>query len=316
MHFKGLIGDFFQRYVPLNQYDKKGIILLKTPDPMTLNMVKNRFQKACELKILMGPEVELDWLRNEIEGLFLLEEKKNYFIHLAKDLKSDVVDYLCDVKIEDRFLFLSYEKEDPSFKKILNSSEQHIHSIILEEPPFWQYDKVIHFLSDFFNVTLTSSAKDLMLQFLENNFLSFYHAFEMISLNHEGESSVGEDQLIKWLTPDKMDYFHLADLYLQRKYGEFFQKILVFKGDFEKARGLFFFMQTHLIKVLDPRYTHKKKKLSRYDQNILRVSHTWKKESLFYSLEKFNNWEMKAKKKDPSLWVDLKEIYLNISITT
>ena len=315
MHLNGLLGDFYNAQSSFKEL--KGLVVLKTPDPMSLFVVKNILLQISNTptKIVFGGEIQSDWITSEFIELSLFSEQNHYFVHSAEDLKSPILGEILDLDLIDRLLILSFGGDHTHLKKILKSSKEHIQSITIDEPSFWQFERVVDFLCDYFHVQLSSEAREWMLQMLENNLPHFYHAFEVLLINYPELSVFQKSHLEELLSPDRIDHFMMADLYLNKKFKEFFQKILFFEGDFDRARGLFSFMQSHLIKVLDPNYSQKKKKLSRYDQTIQKFSRLWKEENLLYSLDKFNLWEMMAKRKEDSLWTSLKSVELGLMNT-
>ena len=71
-------------------------------------------------------------------------------------------------------------------------------------------------------------------------------------------------------------------------------------------------MQRHVHKVMDPSYQGQKKKLSKYDQSILRASKKFSPLALERSLLYFKEMEFSLKTKDPLIESKIKRDFLRI----
>ncbi len=112
------------------------------------------------------------------------------------------------------------------------------------------------------------------------------------------------------LEVERLDQFALASLFCRRKRLEFYHKVIQLQGDFDKMRSLFNFMQSHLIKVMDPSYLNQKPRPSSYDKDIQSTSKLWKPNELLAAIEEFNHWEILSKSKKSLLWTELNQAYL------
>jgi hypothetical protein len=132
----------------------------------------------------------------------------------------------------------------------------------------------------------------------------------LIKLNYPEAQQIGLNEIKSLLTFEKLDQFNLASLLARKKNKDFYLKLMLLENDFEKMRGLFMFMQSHLIKMVDTSYLKQKTRLNQYDKDLQSTSKNWKTDELVKEIEKFNRWELLCKKKSTGLWNEIKQSYL------
>lgn len=311
MHSKWQLWDFFNSVKRDYLLEKTGVIALSTFDPICLKLVKDYLMRGAGERTIhykMAQEVTRDWIEEEFQSLSLFGAMESFFIHQAQDLKAEQLEALASLELSDRFVILSFESENAAWKKLLKEGK--IDFLQIEAPKFWEPHKLLDFVNTYLRLPLTFDAKAWMLDSLENNLSSFYHASCLLKLNFPDAKEVNLTQVKSLLETERLDQFVLASLFARKKYAEFFSKLLHFETDFERMRGLFNFLQSHLIKIMDPSYLENKPRLSGYDKDIQSASKLWKTEELKKEVELFNRWELMSKRKDSLLWHELKASYL------
>lgn len=312
MHSKWQIWDFFAN--PANKEvlgSFEGILALNTFDPICLKLVKDYLIRGMGERVLhykMASEVTKSWLDEEFNTLSLFGNSESFFIHQAHDLNAEMIENVTSLDVTGRFLLLSFENEQSSWKKIVKEGK--ISTLVIEPPRFWELNKLLDFVCQYLRLPLSYEAKSWMLDALENNLPTFYNSCCLIKLNHPDAREVGVNDVKELLTLEKLDQFQLASLVARKKHKEFYQKLVQLEGDFEKMRGFFMFMQSHLVKMADPSYLSQKARLNNYDKELQSTSKIWKASELFQEIEKFNRWELLCKKKDNYLWHEIKEAHL------
>ncbi len=312
MHSNWQICDFFSSYKKDFLIEYEGILALNTFDPLCLKMVKDFLMRGAGERIVhykMGDEVTAGWVEEEFQALSLFGNTESFFIHEAQDLKSDLAEKIFALDLTGRCLILSFESENASWKKLLKNIK--ITSITIDEPRFRDFHKLLDFVCAYLRLPLSYEAKLWMLDSIENDLPSFYNSCCLLKLNFPDAREVSIADVKGLLTLEKLDQFALATLLGRKKGQQFFEKIIQLDADFERMRGLFTFMQGHLIKMLDPSYLTKKSYTTQYDKEIQSVSKLWKKEELEREVERFNRWELMCKKKDFLLWHELREASLH-----
>jgi hypothetical protein len=308
---KWQIWDFFGAVKKDLLETHEGVVALSTFDPVCLKLAKDYLLRGVSSRNVlykMAPEVTKSWIEEEFQTLSLFGTQDSFFIHQAQDLPADILELLTSLDISGRFVLLSFESEGTTWKKL--QKEGKITSLQVEPPKFWEPNKLLDFVCNYLKLPLSYEAKGWILDSLENNLGTFYNSLSLIKLNHPESKEVGLKEVQELLLVEKLDQFALASLFCRKKRLEFFQKVIQLQGDFDKMRSLFMFMQSHLIKVMDPSYLSQKPRLTSYDKDIQSTSRLWKDHEILDALSEFNRWEILSKKKESFLWVELKDAYL------
>lgn len=311
MHSKWQIWDFFSSFNRDSFRSQEGVLALNTFDPVCLKLVKDFLFRNLDDKIIhhkMASEVTRNWLEEEFQTLTLFGNSESFFIHQAQDLNAEMMGIISQLEVSGRFLLLSFENEQALWKKLVK--ENKIPTLTVESPRFWEFNKLLDFVCSYLRLPLSFEAKTWILEAMENNLANFYNSCCLIKINHPEAREISLKEVRELLTTEKLDQFQLASLIARKKNKEFYEKITELEGDFEKMRGFFMFMQSHLIKMADTSYLGQKPRLTQYDKDLQNTSKLWKKTELIQEIEKFNRWELLCKKKDSLLWHELKEAQL------
>ena len=311
MHSKWQIWDFFSSYSRDTLKSYEGILALNTFDPICLKLVKDYLTRGMTEQVLhykMASEVTKAWIEEEFQTLSLFGNTESFFIHQAHDLPADILEIFSKLEVSGRFILLSFENELTPWKKLVKEGK--IATLVIESPRFWELNKLLDFVCAHLRLPLSYDSKTWILDALDNNLGSFYNACCLIKLNHPETKEVNLSDVKELLTLEKLDQFQMASLVARKKHKEFYEKLVVLQGDFEKMRGFFNFMQSHLIKMADTSYLSKKPRLTQYDKDLQSSSKLWKTPDLVGEIEKFNRWELLCKRKDSHLWHEIKEAHL------
>lgn len=308
---KWQIWDFFTNVKRDFLENHEGLLALSTFDPVALKMAKDYLLRGANGKTVlykMAPEVTKNWIEEEFQTLSLFGTLDCFFIHQAQDLHADLIEILLNLDITGRFVILSFESEATGWKKI--QKEGKVTSLQLEPPKFWEPNRLLDFVCNYLKLPLSYESKGWILDSLENNLGTFYNAMALLKINHPDTKEISLKEVQELLLVERLDQFALASLFCRRKRLEFFHKVIQLQGDFEKMRSLFNFMQSHLIKVMDPSYLNQKPRPSSYDKDIQSTAKLWKSQELLAAAQEFNHWEVLSKKKDTHLWTELKQASL------
>lgn len=311
MHSKWQIWDFFSSFKRDYLKTFEGTLAINSFDPICLKMVKDFLTRGADDRIIhykMAAEVTKGWIEEEFQTLSLFGNTECFFIHQAQDLNAEMLELISKQEITGRFLILSFENEQATWKKLVKDGK--IPTLVIEPPRFWELNKLLDFTCAHLRLPLSYEAKTWILDALENNLGTFYNACCLIKLNHPEAREVGINEVKELLTLEKLDQFQLASLLARKKQKEFFEKLVALEGDFDKMRGFFNFMQGHLIKMADTSYLSQKPRLTQYDKDLQSTAKLWKTPDLMNEIQKFNRWELLCKKKDPYLWHEIKEAHL------
>jgi len=304
---KWQIWDFFSSNYRETFRTSQGIIALKTFDPISLKLVKDSlFRDFTKKEIFhkVGSEVTKSWIEEEFLTLSLFGNLDNFFIHQSNDISSEAWDLLSRVEITNRVLVLSFENETGIWKKLVKEGK--VPCLIIEDPRFWEYNKLLDFVCHYLKLPLSYESKGWILDSLENNLGSFYDACYLLKINFPEASEIKLSQVKELLVLEKLDQFQLASLFSRKKHQDFYNKLVGLEGDFEKMRLFFMFMQTHLIKLMDTSYLSQKTRLTQYDKEVQSTAKLWATSDLSMYLDLFNHWEILSKKKSSNLWTEIK----------
>lgn len=315
MHSKWQIWDFFSSFQRNHLASFNGVLALNTFDPICMKMTKDFLVKGSEGRIIhhkLASEVNLNWIQEEFQTLSLFGGADCFFIHLAQDLKAEMLDQLAKLDLNDRFVILCYEAEGVGWKKLVKDGA--IGTLIIESPRFWEINKLLDFVANYLRLPLSYDAKAWILDALENNLSVFYNTCTVLKLNFPDAKEVSVAEVKSLFTLDKLDQFVMASMFTRKKFADFYDRLIQLEGDFDKMRGFFNFMQGHLIKLADTSYLSQKPRLTQYDKDLQSTSKLWKSEEIMREIERFNQWEIQSKKKDNFLWNELRQTHLRVLV--
>lgn len=308
---KWQIWDFFSSFKNDYLKDHQGILALNTFDSLCLKFVKDFLVRGAGEKVIhykVASEVTKDWLEEEFQTLSLFGNTESFFIHQAQDLNAELQEMISNLSVDGRSLILSFETESVTWKKLVKEAK--IEALVIESPRFWETNKLLDFVCQLLRLPLSYESKSWLLESIENDLGSFYNACCVLKLNYPEAKSIELTQVKELLTLEKLDQFAMASAFARKKHTQFFEKIIQLEGDFEKFRGLFNFLQSHLVKMADTSYLAKKPRLTQYDKDLQGTAKLWKPQELAQEIERFNRWEIMCKRKDSHLWHEMKVFYL------
>jgi hypothetical protein len=311
MHSRFQIWDFLNSFKVGTLRNFEGVLAINSFDHVCLKIIKDHMLQNLDGQIIlykMAGDVKKEWIEEEFKTLSLFPETESFFIHQANELHADLLDSFSSIHPGQRFVILSFENDQSSWKKVIKEGK--IKTITIEAPKFWEMNKLLDFCCNYFKLILHNDTKTWMLEFLENNLPAFYNACFLIKINHPESHEIGISEVKKLLSSEKVDQFAMASLFSKKKKKDFYFKIISVEKDFEKMRNIFLFLQSHLIKLLDPSYLTLKSKLTNYDKEIQATSKLWSQEELTLEISHLNKLEILSKKKDPLLWQELKINYI------
>jgi hypothetical protein len=307
MHSKWQIWDFFYSFDKTFLSKFQGVLLLNTFDVTSLKLVKDFLFKTKaerEIKHKVASEISKNWLDDEFNSMSLFVNEDCFFIHQAQELSSDIIEFISSLRLENRFIILSFENQGPHWKKIIKDPNFKI--LELEGPKHWENSKLLDFVASYFRLPLSFEAKSWIIDYTDNSLSSFYHSASVLKINYPTSNDIGILQVKELILSDKLDQFALASIFCKKRFVDFYHRLLLQAGDFDKMRDLFRFMQSHLIKLSDLSYLSEKTRLTSYDKDLQSCEKLWKKQELSDEISAFSRWEIMCKQKNNLLWHELK----------
>ncbi len=296
MHIKKKIWEINEADLPAVS---TGLICLKSSSPVLGKICKDLVFKRGKVSFQtkVAQEVTRDWVISELKTPNLFGNNDSYFIHFADQLNKDVIEELKDsteILTDNRVILLNFEAHSSLLKKY--QKQESVMIVEVESPAFWEFDSLFHYFLRYFSIKLNHSTVDKILAYLPEDIEEYYNFAHQISVL-KGD----EIQVLQVLENKKNIQFDLARNLSLKKFQLFYQMILDREYTYDQYRSLFSFLQGHLLKIADPSYTEKKKRLNQYDKNILQWSKAWSRIEIRNVLVKLAEFEIQAKSKDSFL---------------
>lgn len=311
--------DFFKNNPDVLDMRKPGIYALEVFDPFLERMITFTLKSKCsKLNYLSGQELTPDWLSQQFQELDLFsfaEESKqnpNFWFVLNSDeiprlTRQKIIDN--EIDTDENFLILSFTKKSTLFEEL--SKLDHVQSLKMEEPRFWETSKYLGFLETRMGMDIDSGVHQYILDAVENDTQSFVEALSKLRRFSTSWKSNQMGEVKKLIFKSRLDQFQLATIFSKKRKLEFYKSLIQTETDFDSFRSLFAFMQGHLIKLMDTSYIAKKKRPSKYDKEIDTLSKVWDSDELQEELKNFAALEILAKQKSPELHFQLRNNYFH-----
>lgn len=289
-----------------------GLNLFYCFDPIISSIIKESFDRTLfeneSLVTLQGKEVSSVWIDDNFKSLGLFGNADSFCVTKADEISKEVKETLLDedLILDNRFLILFFDKNDDLFKKL--SKKENVNAIKIEAPAFWEYDKLLDFFANYKQVRLSFETKQKILEYVDPSCINFFNLMSKLAVNFE-DKEISLKMLDEVLDKNKLDHFEMASLFGFKKMNQFYSKLIELDPDYNSLRSLFYFLQTHMVKVADPSFISKKSKASKYDNQILSQSRVWKDKELILVLDFLKSLESRAKVKNPFVKTDIKSAY-------
>ena len=310
---KWKLWDFFKANARSVSPERKGIYAVRCFDPIVMKLFKDQIPKNYfedeKLNIMMGKELSVAWLEENLQTLGLFGNSQSYLVHFAQDIPKDAQELILsgELLVDERYLILSFSEQCDFFKALCDKDE--VSGIEIQEPMFWETREFLEFFSSLTGVYLDYRASQKLQESLEATCSNYLNVLEQLKINF-GTEAITVEKLDEVLTKEKLDQFLLAEMFGSKKFTNFYKNLLDVETDNISLLRFFAFMQKHMGKICDPSYLDAKKKLSKYDRQILSCSKIWKQTEALRSIEYFKELEVDAKLSAPLLRQKIRRAYL------
>lgn len=313
MHSKWKIWDYLKNFPDGFDSSKTGIFAFSCNDTLISSLIKSSFPKNYfhenKLYSMAAKEISVQWFEDNFQTLGLFGNQESYIFNNANQLSAQLKNQiqLDNLILDGRYLFLFFDKSDELFKVL--TKIDHINTIDIQAPAFWENDKLLEFLANYLKVRLSFEAKTQILNSVENSSLQFYNILTRLSVNYQS-NVVNVQMLEELLEKNRLDNFELAKLFGFKKMKEFYRILIDVDPDYDSLRSLFYFLQTHMLKIADPSYVKEKKRPTKYDNQIVSQSKIWQANELEQVISYLKSIEVQAKLKNQYVKEQLKSGYL------
>ena len=308
MHSKYKIWDFIKQNKNTITSSSDGLVCIYSYEPLFNHMlIENIYKKFDreDFKALRAKELSPTWVEDNLNSLSLFGNTESYIINQAEDLSEELKESLFEPSLDlsNRSVILIFNKSDKFFQKISKNKEIKTYSIT--EHPFWEADKLLEFVLSRFSLRLTYEAKEYVLEVVNNSYIDFLNLASKLELSFN-DSEISKDMLDELIVKNRVDNFEFARLFGYKNSKAFYKKIIDTSLSFDEMRALFYFLQTHMLKIASTDHIYKKTKQTKYDKQILEQSKIWKSHELELSITLLKKLEFMAKLKNPLILNDLK----------
>jgi DNA polymerase III delta subunit len=302
---KWLPWDFVKVNPEVIDVAKPGIYALSCSDPYIERMIMKRIPRDKlhngHFSVLAPNDFTVSWIEDNLQTLSLFGDNSSYLVLMAEKLEAATRDYLSAGKlsVDSRFLFLLFSEEAKFFNELEKANVATC--LRVDTPRFWEGQKFVQFLADEMGLRLSYDVINSILEVTEAVGDKLVAALKLLAMEEGGRGLADARFARELLVPNKLDQFELASLYGRKERAKFFEILQNLAPDNDVLRGLFAFMQGHLLKVLDPSYIKKKPRPTKYDKEIEAQSRLWNGTELQEEIGFFARLEIEAKKRSPEL---------------
>lgn len=313
MHSDWKFWEFFKSEINVFSTDKN-VLCFSLSHPIFEKFVAEDLKKRfAALSIVENSKVNKDWIEQNLISLGLFDfqnERGGQLVYGAEQFDADLKSMLLErgQDIQKHCLILFFNRKDDFFKQL--SKREWVTAITVQEPKFWEFDKVLKVLADRMKLRLDYGAEQFIVDNVENSIGQFYDSLERIRQMYGDERVLKSDDVAKIIEKTRLDVFAVARTYSKKQFLKFYDELLLKYKDFKQLEEIFRFLISHLIKMADPSYVEKKDRPSKYDKEVLSYAKFWKGSEIQKELILLNNFLVLAKSKDDQLF----NILLSVSL--
>ncbi|MCT4641679.1 MAG: hypothetical protein N4A33_05225 [Bacteriovoracaceae bacterium] len=312
MHSKWKVWDFYSSSSGTSVFSHFGILCVGLYDPLLKNKILISIKKELEsrqYRHVDAKDITSEWIDNNLKSLSLFGSDESFIITNMENIRKDVGEILFDeqLDISNRTIVCLYNKVDKNFKSLVN--KKHINTLQIIAPAFWESEQLLDFIVGDFSISFSYEARMKIIESVEHTYIDFLNLISKLEVLYPA-SVIEVNQLDNVIEKKRVDNFEVARLMGLKKSKEFYRKILGANASYDDLRSLFYFLQTHLLKISSPDFLYKKNKLTKYDKQILDQSKIWKSNELDIMFKILRDFEFRAKLKDPLLFHDLNKSLL------
>ena len=243
-----------------------------------------------KLQVVFGPEITQDWVDQKLKTMDLFGGVDNFLIHFAEGIDPQVFEQFLkpeDLLLDNRHIIFNFSKESKLFAKFTGSDD--VDGIQVLAPAFWEEKELLRFLGSHKGVYLSFDAEQFFCERVPFDIGKYSDLLDTLSLMTEAQSEVSVEMIKQVLVESKFDQFKLAELFGAKKMVPFYRELIELVEQNQDCYGFLYFMHNHMQKVFDPSYTEGKKRLSKYDKQILHQQKLWGPEQSARAANYFND---------------------------
>ena len=277
-------------------------LLVEVEDEFVASVLRRQMREALgEVRFFFGQELTVPIFEEKLLGLDLFSRNEPLLIWDAHQMPKESVNFLLAADVDwgqKRAIFVAGKKS-----KILSDFfAQQGHRQRVELPRFWQMEQLLDFFAKHFELSFDREGKRFFVDSVEQSSRRYFELCSRLRGEYPTLKVLGRREVAEVLSGGaRLDKFALARHLGEGNLLALFGALAGEEHSFEDLRQIFSFLQSHVVKLLDPSYLEGKGKLSSYDRQILAQSGKWRGEASGEMLRKLGEWELACKKRDSGL---------------
>ena len=310
--------NYFNQYPLGLPSDRPNLVLLEIEDIYLEHYSLERLQVALRPYKVWGNELEDDWAEQNLLSADLFRGERPFLVMAASKVAPGIKEFFLRGKFSKGHLsvifLLGHAAVWPEEFKLMPQALW----LKVEAPKFWEAPALVNFLGQEKKLPMTPAVKAYLGQSLPAEVGKIDAALNLLALHYPPSKGSPHPALnptaaAQLLGPPAENIFQLAALWGRHQQKQVLAKLLA-KEDFVYWANCFSFLSNHLLRLADPTYWQlKKKKSSKYDQEIMQASKTWPEPMIQHDLRLLQTWECQALARDPILASQLRLAQLRFS---
>ena len=294
--------------------ERPPLVLLEVADVYLEQVAAERIKQAFQPYVVWGPDLPDAWAEQNLLSADLFRQERPFLVLAAGKVATGIKEFWQRKKFshghnEVIFLLGRGHTWPEAFKKMPD-----VLWVQVEGPRFWEAPALVKFLCQERHLHLAPAIEQYLGQSLPAQCREICAALDLLALQQAAQPDLTLEQVQALLHPAPESMFSLAALWGRQQQRLALQKILAVEDDAYWA-SCFSFLSGHLLKIADPSYwSLKKKKSSKYDQEIQQASKLWNEAKLRRDLRLLGRWEQQALEHDPLLPTELRLAQRNIFV--
>ena len=304
--------QYFAQYPAGLPAARPNLILLEIDDVYLERQAVQRLQHHLKPYLVWGNELADDWAEQNLLSGDLFREERPILVLAAGKVAAGIKEFFQRAKFSQGHrpvIFLL--GKSPVWPEEFKTSAQALW-LKVEGPKFWEAPALVNFFIQEKKLHFSSAVKSYLAQTLPAESAKIDAACHLLALHYPSQNDAPHPDLTpaaaaQLLGPPVENIFNLAALWGRHQQKQVLAKILA-QEDFVYWANCFGLLSNHLLKLADPTYWQwKKKKSSKYDQEIMQASKSWSDSDLQHDLRLLQTWECQALARDPLLADQLRQ---------
>ena len=275
-----------------------GLYGFSCSDPYVSKIISQYLTSGSSFQVKSADEITREWFEDTIGGYDLFASEQSFKIMNGDDLKN--ISFFTEEHREwgDNKILVLFKNDKKNFKSLAGVWPENFFKVTTPKP--WQANRLIDFYLKSMNLTLDRTIIEFLSEALPYESALYMNAIKTIFLHARPGMKLDLNFVKNLISSQKLDYFQLADTWMSGNKKLFFKNLIPLHS-FDEMMKLSMFMQSHLIKLIDPSYLDEKSNPNQYDRKILKNSKETARAEWEKDLRLFAEIEILAKQKSPQI---------------